>query len=169
MKGTVGSAPDIHNQTGSASEASIADARTRSRIVGEAGAYRLSAINATMTDPASFIALPRVADPGLGMLTIAYQSSPGCGAAVSNRSAIRFDLAGLCGARIRRLHRSFYCSRRFDNFLEPIAVSMRPLCNFAMSRRGDPRSVFVARKIVADLGDEFIGRRKKRRFVVVGK
>ena len=101
MNGIVRSAPDIHSQTGSASDASIAEAKARSSTVGAPGAYRFSAINATTTDAASFSALPRLADPGLGVLTSAYHSSRGGGAAGSKRSAIRLDLTGARDARVQ--------------------------------------------------------------------
>src|ERR1700720_3776377 len=103
MNGIVGSAPDIHSQTGSASDANIADANARSRIVGEPGAYRFSTTSATTNDPNSLTAWPRLADPGLGALTSAYHSSPGRGAADSNSSAIRFDLTGLRSPGLRSL------------------------------------------------------------------
>src|ERR1700721_1901709 len=97
MNGIVRSAPDIHSQTGSATDASIADANTRSRSVGEPSAYRFNAISATTTETASFTALPRLADPDLGTLTSAYHSSPGC-IAVDSNSANRFGLTSCRGA-----------------------------------------------------------------------
>src|SRR5208337_16798 len=104
MNGIVRSAPDIHSQTGSASDAIIADANTRSSIVGGAGAQRFKAINAIATAASIFSTLPRLADPGLGAVIRAYHwSSGGCGAADSNPSAIRFDLIGLRGAYGRPL------------------------------------------------------------------
>src|SRR5258708_8702003 len=112
MNGIVRSAPDIHRPTGSASDASMADANVRSRRVGEPSAYRFSAINATTTEIASFTALPRLADPGLGTLTSAYHSSPGCVAAGSNRSALRFDLS---------------CLRRASRELPRASLNLRPL------------------------------------------
>src|SRR3984957_5794139 len=99
MNGIVRSAPDIHSQTGSATDASIADANTRSRSVGEPSAYRFNAISAIATEAPSFTALPRLADPGLGTLTSAYHSSPGFVVAGSHNSALRFDLTALRGAK----------------------------------------------------------------------
>src|ERR1700722_8493013 len=122
MNGIVRSAPDIHSQTGSASDASIADANTRWRSVGEPSAYRFNPISAIAIEAVSFTALPRVADPGLGTARSAYHSSPGCLAADSNCSAIRFDLTGLRAAGSRCLLRSSHGLRRLDNFREPIAV-----------------------------------------------
>src|SRR5271156_2124732 len=156
MNGIVGSAPDIHSQTGSASDASIADANTRSSRVGEPGAYRFNAISANATAAASITALPRVADPGLGTLTSAYHSSSGCIDADSNRSAIRFDLSGAWNAGGRWLLRSSQSSHEVNNFREPIAVSMPTLCNFAMPRCCNAGPVFVAREIAANPGNEFI-------------
>src|ERR1035437_7595684 len=106
MNGIVRSAPDIHSQTGRASDANIADAKIRSRIVGAPGAQRVRAINAIATAAASFSALPRLADPGLGVVIRAYHSSlGGCGGAGSNRSAIRFDFIGSRGAVTRAVFR----------------------------------------------------------------
>src|SRR5277367_1875181 len=101
MNGTVRSTPDIHSQIGSASDAIIADANTRSRTVGGPGAHRFNAVITMANEAAIFTALPRLVEPGFGSLTSAYHRSLGFIAADSNCSAIRFDLTGLCRASSR--------------------------------------------------------------------
>src|SRR5271154_17137 len=127
MNGMLRSAPDIHSQTGSATDASIAEANSRSRNVGEPGAYRFSANSPITTDAPSFNAA--FADPGLGVDTRAYHSSFGGFAVNSTRSSIRFDPANR--RRFRMLHQ---LSRGLDDFGQSIGVAMPPLHDLAMPR-----------------------------------
>src|SRR5271155_853164 len=153
MNGMRGSAPDIHSQTGSATDASIAEANSRSRNVGDPGAYRFSANSPITTDAPSFAAALKFADAGLGVDTRAYHSSFGGFAVNSTRSSIRFDLTNR--RRLRMLHQ---LSRGLDNFRESIAIAMPPLHDLAIPRCGNPDSVFIALKITANLRDEIVGR-----------
>src|SRR5271154_4340449 len=164
MNGMLRSAPDIHSQTGSATDASIAEAKIRSRNVGDPGAYKFSANSPITTDPPSFAAARKFADPGLGVDTRAYHSSFGGFAVNSTRSSIRFDLANR--RRLRMLHQ---LSRGLDDFGQSIGVAMPSLHDLAMPRCGNPDSVFIALKITANLRDEVVGRVEKRRFVVFAK
>jgi len=117
-KGNRGSAPDIHSQTGSAIDASIAEAKAV-RESSARRAVRFNAIKPTAIDPTSFrnltrlAARPRHADS-------AYQSSRDNGAADSN---VQPSIRSHWFARRRQPVASAIPSRfaQFDNFREPIA------------------------------------------------